>query len=106
MPSARDLATRGGEFEIEVGAADAPWSASNGRVGLTVVPDRHATHDGHRLADGRPVLIHKTNAIKRACTPDAYKVQWAVGRLNGVRIYVQEAGGQVNILVTSKDLNP
>ena len=96
----------GETFEIEIGRPEAPWHANGARVGLTVVPDPDARHEGPRLADGRPVLIHKTNAIKRACTPDAYMLQWAVGRLNGVRVYVQDQDGQVTVVVTTKDLNP
>lgn len=103
---AHAIAPLSNEFEIEIGTPDRPWHASNGRVGLTVLPDPHSVPSRKRLPDGRPVLIHKSNAIKHACTPRAHKVQWAVGELNGVKVYVQDLNGQVNIVVTMKDLNP
>ena len=102
---ARPIAPLANEFEIEVGGFGRPWHASNGRIGITVHPHPDSRASKH-LPDGRPVLIYKTNAIKNACTPWAHKVQWAVGELSGVKVYVQDRDGQVNIVVTTKELNP
>lgn len=106
VPTARPIAPLADEFEIEIGEAGRPWHASNGRVGLTVAPAAGDPSARKRLPDGRPVLIHKINAIKKACTPRAHKVQWAVGELAGVKVYVQDRDGRVTILLTTEELNP
>jgi hypothetical protein len=80
------------EFEIE-GCDGEVQHASNGRIGVTVYPD------------GRSRL-RKRNAIKRAGTPQAYKVQWLYAELDGVRVYVKDDGPRVSVVVTKQDLYP
>lgn len=80
------------EFRIE-GAQGGELHASNGRVGVSL------------FADGATRMI-KRNAIKKACTPEARKVQWLVAELDGVRAYLSDDGTTVNVVLTKQDLYP
>jgi hypothetical protein len=81
------------EFEID-GQDGAKQIGSNGRVALTLYPD----HKNSRM--------RKRNAIKKACSPKAYKVQWLYGELDGVRCYVRTEDDFVSIVMTKQDLYP
>lgn len=83
------------EFEI-VGEDNAAQTGSNGHVSLSVLPDA-----------GDESLMRKRNAIKKAGSPAAHKVQWLYGELDGVRVYLkQDDDGQVHAILTKKDLYP
>lgn len=84
--------SRPADFRIE-GRDGGEVHASNGRVGLTV------------LADG-PTKVRKRNAIKNACSDRAERVQWVYGELDGVRVYVQDLGQSVHIVLSKQDLYP
>ena len=80
------------EFEI-TGADGAEQHGSNGRVTLTVFPDGQSR-------------LRKRNAIKRAGTPAAHRVQWLYGELDGVRAYLHDDGSAVHVILTKRDLYP
>jgi hypothetical protein len=50
--------------------------------------------------------MRKRNAIKSACTPQAYKEHWLYGELDGVRCYVKDDNGHIRIIMTKQDLYP
>ena len=77
------------EFNIVKGDAG-DWHASNSSIAMTV--------QGGRL--------FKRNAIKQAGSPGAFKVQWLVGELDGVRVYVKDTGEAVHLIMTKADLYP
>jgi hypothetical protein len=88
------------EFEVENGSIEphltkALRSASNGRIKIAVLPD-----------DSVPSALFKQNAIKRACTPNAYKVHTLVAQLGAVRVYVKDERGKAAIVVTREVLSP
>jgi hypothetical protein len=81
------------EFEI-VGWDGQKQVASNGSlVSMSLYPDGVSR-------------MRKRNAIKNALAPDAHRVQWLYGELDGVRCYVREEGGKVHIVMTKQDLYP
>lgn len=57
------------------------------------------------LGDGAGRLF-KRNAIKRAGTPRAQRVQWLVAELDGVFTYVRAEAGRLSVVVTRRELYP
>ncbi len=80
----------GREFEIE-GFDGEVQTASNGIVSCTLYPADSVTK------------MRKRNFIKRAGSPQAYKVQWLYAEIDGVRLYVDLAGQ--NALLSCRKLN-
>jgi len=79
------------EFEIRRDGAEQHAAASG--IGVSL------------LGDGAGRLF-KRNAIKRAGTPQARKVQWLVAELDGVFAYVHAEAGRVSVVVTRRELYP
>ena len=79
-------------FEITAGD-DGAWHGSNGRVAVSVHPDGVCQ-------------MKKRNAIKGVGTATPRWVQWLWAELDGVRVYVNDDGGHVAIVMTKKDLYP
>ncbi len=92
MAAGHERAATAGEFEI-LGADGAEQRAGNGRVTLTVHPDGVSR-------------LRKRNAIKRAGTPAAHRVQWLYGELDGVRAYLHDDGRAVHVILSKRDLYP
>jgi hypothetical protein len=91
------------DFEI-VGTDGAEQTGSNGHVSMTVLPDGPAFKKEDGDTDSR---MRKRYAIKKACTPAAYKVCWLYGELDGVRCYLkQDEDGQIHAVLTKQDLYP
>lgn len=80
------------EFEIH-GEDGSMQAGTNERIELVVIPNETSR-------------MRKRNAIKNALSPEAHKIQWLYGELDGVRCYVNDEGGKVSIVLTTQDLYP
>ncbi len=93
------------EFEIKPGAEGEAWTASNGYVGLTVLPSERNEAPSKYLGEV-PALAFKDVRIRNACTPEAYREIMLIAELNGVFVHVVERGGAISIVVSDQRLHP
>lgn len=95
------------EFQITV--PDDPagnWLALNDVIAASVIPTKEGGEEqSKKMAKGQPAYIWKSNAIKKAGTPLAYKEQWLVMELGGVFVHLHHANdGQMRIIVADHRL--
>jgi len=93
------------EFAVTPGAADAPWHALGGLVGVTVFDSPANETPSERLPDGRAVLIRKAQHLHGIGGGHAWREQICLAELNGVFIHVQERDGRVHIVVADRRLD-
>jgi hypothetical protein len=97
------------EFEITV--PDDPfgnWLAMNDLIAASVLPTQETSEverQSKKMVGGQPAHIWKSNAIKKAGTPFAYKEQWLIMELDGVFAHLQHLNdGTVRIIMANKRL--
>lgn len=92
------------DFEIDPGERGQEWSASNGRVCMSVLPSERNAEPSKRVRDV-PALLYKS---QRQHFPMGgggavpHKTQVLIGELNGVFVHVQERDGRTHIVVADK----
>ena len=80
---------------------DGSHHASNGVVGMSVLPER-----AHPNCFASSAKLFKRCAMRNAMTPQVHVTEWLVGELDGVRCYVRQDGLRLNIVLTRQDLYP
>ena len=95
------------EFTIEIPREEAAaWHASNGEIGVTLVPSAGVEPTSKNLADGRAVHLFKANYLRKACTPRAYREQWLVGELGGLFVHVGYKEGRPHVVIADRRMDP
>lgn len=80
---------------------DGSHHASNGAVGMSVLPDKLQAN--RFVSEAR---LFKRKALKNAMTPSVHEVEWLIGEIDGVRCYVKVEGLRVNVVMTRQELYP
>ncbi len=84
------------------------WLAMNDLIAASVLPTQETSEverQSKKMVGGAPAHIWKSNLIKKAGTPLAYKEQWLILELDGVFAHVHHLNdGTVRIIMASKRL--